>query len=85
MLGDIAILQRTLNRLRRAGLAPKGVYRFVSHEEADERMIGDGEVARYGVVRVADEVVVDFIASACGITFDEAIAGSAREQMVRGR
>ena len=31
-----------------------------------------GEVERYTVVRVADEVVVDLIKSACGITFAEA-------------
>ena len=36
---DAAILQRTLNRLRQGALVPKGVYRFVRHEEADEWMI----------------------------------------------
>ncbi len=35
VLRDIAILQRTVNRLRGCGLVPKGVYRFHSHEEAD--------------------------------------------------
>ena len=35
---DIAILLRTINRLRGTGLVPKGVYRFRSHEEADEWM-----------------------------------------------
>jgi hypothetical protein len=38
-LRDVAILQRTLNRLRRRALVPKGVYRFARHEEADEWMI----------------------------------------------
>jgi len=38
-LRDAAILQRTLNRLRQGALVPKGVYRFVRHEEADEWMI----------------------------------------------
>jgi hypothetical protein len=32
-----------------------------------------GEVASYSVVRVADEIVVDLMASACGIAYDEAI------------
>jgi hypothetical protein len=35
---DSAILQRTMNRLRGAGLVPRGVYRFATHEEADEWM-----------------------------------------------
>ena len=30
------------------------------------------EVGRYEVVRVADEVVVDLMARACGITWEEA-------------
>lgn len=38
VLRDVAILQRTVNRLRGCGLVPKGVYRFKSHEEADEWM-----------------------------------------------
>ena len=39
VLGDVAILQRTLNRLRGGALVPKGLYRFARHEEADEWMI----------------------------------------------
>lgn len=35
---DAAIMQRTINRLRGVGLIPRGVYRFESHEEADEWM-----------------------------------------------
>lgn len=35
--------------------------------------LGPGEVSRYTVVRVADEIVVDLMASACGIGYDEAI------------
>ncbi len=38
VLSDIAILQRTVNRLRGCGLVPRGVYRFESHEEADAWM-----------------------------------------------
>lgn len=29
------------------------------------------DVATYGVVRVADEVVVDLLSEACGVTFDD--------------
>src|ERR1043166_304072 len=32
-----------------------------------------GEVAEYGVVRVADEVLVDLMKSGCGVTYAEAI------------
>lgn len=32
-----------------------------------------GEVSEYSVVRVMDEIVVDLMASACGIHYDEAI------------
>ena len=37
-------------------------------------MVADGDVAAYRVVRVADEIVVDLLAEACGITWAEAIA-----------
>ncbi len=36
---DAAALQRTMNRLRGGALVPRGVYRFRSHEEADEWMV----------------------------------------------
>jgi hypothetical protein len=36
------------------------------------RELEPGEVSRYTVVRVADEVIVDLMRSACGITYDEA-------------
>lgn len=39
VLRDIDILQDTVNRLRGCGLVPKGVYRFQTHEEADEWMM----------------------------------------------
>lgn len=35
-----------------------------------------GEVSQYSVVRVGDEIVVDLMASACGIGYDEAIQDS---------
>jgi hypothetical protein len=34
--------------------------------------VGDDDLARYVVVRVADEVVVDLMARACGIDYEEA-------------
>ena len=36
------------------------------------RLIEDNEVQQYQVVRIADEVVVDLMASACGINYEEA-------------
>ena len=36
-------------------------------------LIADDEVAKYQVVRIADEIVVDLMAAACGITFEEAV------------
>ena len=38
VLRDVAILQRTMNRLRGPALVPRGVYRFATHEEADAWM-----------------------------------------------
>ena len=35
--------------------------------------LADEDVSRYTVVRVADEVVVDLLGSACGVIFAEAI------------
>ncbi len=37
------------------------------------RELKPGEVAQYGVVRVGDEVLVDLMASGCGVTYDDAI------------
>ncbi len=39
VLQDIEILQRTVDELRGCGLIPRGVYRFRTHEEADEWMM----------------------------------------------
>ncbi|MDQ2659306.1 MAG: hypothetical protein M3Y03_02680 [Verrucomicrobiota bacterium] len=36
------------------------------------RQLREGEIAEYGVVRVADEVVVDLMRAACGIGYFEA-------------
>lgn len=38
-------------------------------------LIADDEVAKYEVVRVADEVVVDLMAKACGIDYEQAKEG----------
>ena len=38
-LRDAEILQRTLNRLRGPALVPRGLYRFSTHEEADQWML----------------------------------------------
>lgn len=38
VLRDIDILQNTMNQLRGCGLIPRGLYRFRTHEEADEWM-----------------------------------------------
>lgn len=35
-------------------------------------LIADDEVERYSVVRVADEIVVDLMKSACGVSYEEA-------------
>ena len=37
-------------------------------------LIADDDVRKYRVVRVADEVVVDLMAEACGISYEEALA-----------
>jgi len=44
--------------------------------------IADDEVDRYAVVRVADEIVVDLMARACGVDYDEAIRSDGRELIV---
>jgi hypothetical protein len=37
--------------------------------------LDDGDVGRYTVVRVADEFVVDLMARACGLGYEDAVAG----------
>ncbi len=44
--------------------------------------IDDGDVRRHAVVRVADEIVVDLMAAACGITYDDATAQDIEERLV---
>jgi site-specific recombinase XerC len=46
--------------------------------------MGDGDVRKYTVVRVADEVVVDVMASACGVRFEDLAAGGIERIDVEG-
>jgi nucleotidyltransferase DUF2204 len=45
-------------------------------------LIGDDEVSKYRVIRVADEIVVDLMAEACGITYAEAVAEGADRRRI---
>ena len=45
-------------------------------------LVADGDVASYRVVRVADEIVVDLLAEACGITYAEAIASGTETMLI---
>lgn len=47
-------------------------------------LMADDEVGRYQVVRVADEIVVDLMASACGIDYAEAAEGGIETFEVEG-
>jgi predicted nucleotidyltransferase len=49
----------------------KQALRILEDRAVDE--VADTDVARYAVVRVADEVVVDLMARACGIEYAEAV------------
>ena len=42
-------------------------------------LLADDEVLRYPVVRVADEIVVDLLAAACGVTYRRGCAGRQRD------
>ena len=48
----------------------KQALRILEDRAVDE--VADTDIARYAVVRVADEIVVDLMASACGIDYREA-------------
>ena len=54
----------------------KRALRVLEDCAADE--IADDDVGRYTVVRIADEVVVDLMARACGIDYEEAVADAER-------
>jgi len=50
----------------------KQALRVLEDKAVDE--IADEDIARYSVVRVADEVVVDLMVRACGVDYDSAAA-----------
>lgn len=52
-------------------------------EDNAARDIGEEDLARYTVVRVADEVMVDLLSAACGVTWAEA-EGSAEKRDLAG-
>jgi hypothetical protein len=45
-------------------------------------LIADDDVGRYRVVRVADEVVVDLMAEACGISYEDALAADVEHRQL---
>ncbi len=47
-------------------------------------LVEDDDLRKYSVVRVADEVVVDLLAVACGIDYDEASRGGIEARRVEG-
>lgn len=47
-------------------------------------LLADDEVLRYPVVRVADEIVVDLLASACGVTYQEAVQVGSETFRIQG-
>ena len=49
---------------------------MLEDQAADQ--VADDDVARYTVVRIADEIVVNLMARACGIDYEEAAADAER-------
>ena len=49
----------------------KRALRILEDHAVDQ--VADTDIARYAVVRVADEIVVDLMALACGIDYEEAV------------
>ena len=47
-------------------------------------LIADDEVGRYQVLRVADEIVVDLMAAACGIDYAAALAAGVETLTIQG-
>lgn len=45
-------------------------------------LIGDDEVEKYQVVRIADEIVVDLLKSACGVDYSQAARGGIEIKIV---
>jgi hypothetical protein len=63
--------------------SPENVERIrqaLSHlEDNAVKDVADDEISRYAVVRVADEIIVDLMARACGIDYDQATRESGVE------
>jgi hypothetical protein len=47
-------------------------------------LVADDDVAKYRVVRVADEFVVDLMAEACGLSYDNVLAEGVERHTVEG-
>ncbi len=47
-------------------------------------LIADDEIGKYQVVRIADEIVVDLMAAACGIDYAAALAGGVDRVTIHG-
>ncbi len=47
-------------------------------------LVEDDDIRTYCVVRVADEVVVDLLADACGVDYDEAVRTGVERRRVEG-
>jgi hypothetical protein len=47
-------------------------------------LLADDEILQYQVVRVADEIVVDLLGAACGVTYSEAVAGGLDHFTIQG-
>ena len=47
-------------------------------------LIADDEILQYQVVRIADEIVVDLLGSACGVTYSDAAASGIETFNVEG-
>lgn len=49
--------------------------------DAAAALVTPGEVAKYGVVRIGDEVMVDLMKSACGVIYADAIRDAVRRDL----
>lgn len=47
-------------------------------------LIADDEILQYQVVRIADEIVVDLLGSACGITYSEVVTSGIEPFTIEG-
>lgn len=47
-------------------------------------LLADNEILQYQVVRVADEIVVDLLGAACGVTYSDAVAAGLDHFNIQG-